>query len=604
MTGSLASLLSRPEFWVLGLAVAAFLVLFWALRGAPVGDATEEVDDEAPRASYRDRVIAAVVVGLLLVVGGAYVALTRSIAWSLPPFAVGFGIVLTLIGINRRYRHASPALRRTVEFSNAALTTTLVAGVLIVINVLAFRYGGRALDFTRERAFSLSSLSLNQLKALDRPVTFTLFFGGSPLEVLQSDRVRQLLEVYKAANPGLVRLEQVRRYAEAEKFNALAKRVPDITVTQGGGVLIEYGEGDEASRVVVRNHDLFDLPQTAQLEANTQRLESKFHGENAVTSALIDLREEKKPKIAFSTGHGEPSINDSDPRRPGISRWKARLGAVGSDVVELNLIRDEIPLETSLFVIVAPKSPFKNDEIAKLKAYSERGGPLLVLVGNQDKSGLDDFLKFFNVRIGSGLAVDRRLSVRGRPFVVFVPISGALRHPIVDSLMNHAALMPTAAPVSILGNDRSLPSNPNIVAVPILRTSAQSWAETEPSESRVQLDAGKDERGPLTVGVAVSDRPQQGSQTEGKPRLVLFSSGTLADNQMIEFEPTNQDLLMNSISWLRGRGDLKGIGPTAHEALTLVADPILRTRLVLVPTVMAVLLIVGLGVTTYLARRE
>jgi hypothetical protein len=61
---------------------------------------------------------------------------------------------------------------------------------------------------------------------------------------------------------------------------------------------------------------------------------------------------------------------------------------------------------------------------------------------------------------------------------------------------------------------------------------------------------------------------------------------------------------MNSISWLRGRSDLQGITPTTHVALTLTADPILRTRLIMVPTVMAVLLIIGLGVTTYLARRE
>jgi len=38
--------------------------------------------------------------------------------------------------------------------------------------------------------------------------------------------------------------------------------------------------------------------------------------------------------------------------------------------------------------------------------------------------------------------------------------------------------------------------------------------------------------------------------------------------------------------------------------LTLTADPVLRSRLVLVPTVMAVLGIIAAGTIVYVARRE
>ena len=78
----------------------------------------------------------------------------------------------------------------------------------------------------------------------------------------------------------------------------------------------------------------------------------------------------------------------------------------------------------------------------------------------------------------------------------------------------------------------------------------------------------------------------------------------MADNLFLVEEPTNLDLLMNAINWLRGQAELGGIAPKSHVALTLAADPVLRTRLVLVPTVMAVLLIIGLGLTTYMVRRE
>src|SRR5262249_14678987 len=148
------------------------------------------------RAAYRDRMIAAVVVGLLVIASGAYLAMTRGILLSVPTFALGFGLLIFLVARNRRHRHASPTLRRTVDFSTAFLNASLLAGILIVANVIAFRYGGEPLDLTREGTYTLSSMTKKQLESLDRPVRFTLFSGRSVAANRQRDRVVQLLESY------------------------------------------------------------------------------------------------------------------------------------------------------------------------------------------------------------------------------------------------------------------------------------------------------------------------------------------------------------------------------------------------------------------------
>jgi hypothetical protein len=106
------------------------------------------------------------------------------------------------------------------------------------------------------------------------------------------------------------------------------------------------------------------------------------------------------------------------------------------------------------------------------------------------------------------------------------------------------------------------------------------------------------------VGAAVTDRPAPGGNEPGAPRLVVFSSRYLADNAFVQADPANLDLVMNAVGWLRGKPELLGIDPNRHVSLALSPDPVLRARLVLVPTVMAVLLIITLGVTTYLARRD
>ena len=85
------------------------------------------------------------VVGLLLVVAGGYLALSGRLAWSLPAFAVGFGIVLTLIRGQsplqaRQPDHAADASSWLEHGANVGL----FAGILIVGNVLTFRLGGMA----------------------------------------------------------------------------------------------------------------------------------------------------------------------------------------------------------------------------------------------------------------------------------------------------------------------------------------------------------------------------------------------------------------------------------------------------------------------------
>ena len=214
-------------------------------RRARAGETEEDAD--APRAGYRDRIVVAVVVGLILILGGAYAAVSRGILWSLPIFALGFGLVLTLISFNRRYRHASPSLRRTIDFSSAFLNAGLLAGILIVVNVIAFRYGGQPLDLTREQTYSLSSMTINQLVSLKQPVTFTMVFGQGPRAVRQRERVVQLLESYKAVNPGRIELASVDPYAELTRGEELFKRVPELGILHGGGVVIEYGEGENAA---------------------------------------------------------------------------------------------------------------------------------------------------------------------------------------------------------------------------------------------------------------------------------------------------------------------------------------------------------------------
>jgi hypothetical protein len=610
----LLNFLSRGEIWIVGSAIVAFLVLTWALRGAPPGQTAEsEEDAEAPRAGYRDRIVAAVVVGLILILAGGFVSIERGILWSLPLFALGFGLVLTLIVVNQRYRHGSPSLRRTLDFANTFLNASLLAGTLVVINVIAFRYGGQPIDLTREGTYSLSSTTLKQLTGLDRPLTFTLIFGRGRRATTQRDRVAQLVESYKTVNPRMIQIVNLDQFFDQTRLEELGKRVPELELLRGGGVVMELGEGTAAESVVVRSLELFH-PVGEASRAGSDRFESAFTGEDEITSALMRLREGKKSKVAFTTGHGERSTADLNPSGPGIGNWKARLTKVGCEVIDLNLIQDGIPRDLSLLIVVGPKTPFKPEELLKLKTYALEARPILLLLGNTDTSGLEELLKSFNLEMGKGLLIDPRLNYNQNPTLVIAPLDGGTKHAIVDAMgTNRAVLLHNAAPIHVLGQGPSTgassePVNREMFPTVLVRGGKFGWAETDLKNPPLRFDANVDERGPVTVGVAVTHRGSttatKTSESQDSPRLVLFSSAAMADNIFQEIEPTNLDLLMNAASWLRDRPDTLGLTAKTHVALTLTADPILQWRLVLIPTVTSLLVIIGLGILVFIARRE
>src|SRR5262249_4591282 len=238
---------------------------------------------------------------------------------------------------------------------------------------------------------------------------------------------------YKTIKPPMIQVTSLDPYFDLTRMNELVKRVPDLGQLRGGGVLVEYGQGEGAGAVVVRNQEMFE-PGRGDPGAGTDHFTSVFTGEDALTSALIRLREHTRAKVAFTTGHGEPDTGDLSPQGTGIGNWKSRLAAIGCDVSDLNLVTNDVPPDLSLLIVVGPRSPFQPEELAKLKSHTDRGGPILLLLGNMEPSGLDAFLKAFNLELGRGVVLDPTLNYRGNLRLVLAPAQAAVRHPIASAL--------------------------------------------------------------------------------------------------------------------------------------------------------------------------
>ncbi len=593
--------LLRPEVWGGILALAVFLALTWWLRGAPLGQRAEpEEGPDAPTTRTRDRASLAAALGFLAVLAGGFTAIMYGVPWSLPCFALGFATLSFLCKRHRPSRHVSPTLQRVVAFAEQGMNAALLGGILIVANVLAFKYGGRPLDLTREGTFSLSSLTINQLKTLEKPVKFTVVAAD-----IRMPRVLQLLELYRAENPKWVKLERVDPYADPTAFEDLAKAAPDLALNpRGGAIVVEYGAGETVQRAVVRANELFAVPSIDPTKPRPDRIESRFQGEDAVTSALVRLREGTRPTVAITAGHGEGPIGQTEASQQGLGLLVARLQSLGVNVVELPPGGQAIGSDVAVVIIAGPQTPFSPDEVKRFSDYMRSGGKLLAFLDNRQDIGLGLLLKAHEVELGEGLVVDPQLNYERRVTIIVAPVQEEDRHPIVASLKNQLVLLASASPVRAVVPNPSAPAPPSAFLVTeVLRSGPASWAETGPLNAAIRRDE-KDPPGPLTVAVAVAEKPKAGPTEQPTPRMVVIGSRFVADNFFLSREPTNLDFVLNAFNWLRGRPDLKGITPKTHVSLSLSADPNLRAKLVMVPTLISVAVVLALGIATYLARRE
>lgn len=586
------SLAGRPEPWLVVSAIAVFLVARAVRRSDPAGP------------SHRRVLVAGIGTGAVTIVLGVALAVGRGVGWALPAFAMGFGLILGLIVVDGRRGGGDPSSRRTATLARAALNVTLAAGALLVVNVIAFRHGGLVIDLTQERTHSLSSQSRKQMETLETPVVFHLIHGRSVLARRREDRVAQLLELYRSERPDLVRVERLDRYADLERADELSRRSREMGMMSGGGILIEHGREKSARFATIGNLEMFesDGPDPAR---GAGVYASSFRGEDAITSALIRLREGRVVKFGFTTGHGEPAFDRPATEGAGIEHWKARLAASGCEAMPINLLAGPVPEDAELVVVAGPREAFKPEEAARLREFADGGKPILACLDGSTPTGLEALLKSFNLELDSGRVVDPRLNLNNRPSFVFCLLEPTLRHPATDGIPgDRAVLIVDGSPIRFVGTKGARDESPasvvsRMVPSAVLRSASSSRVESEPGPEP-GFDKEKDQPGPAVTIAAVAE---SGADAP-RPRLVLVASRSAGEDAVVEAEPTNLDVLMNAVGWLRGRGDSVGVPAKTHAALTLVADPGLRWRLILAPTVIAATFLVALGALVHRVRRD
>jgi ABC-type uncharacterized transport system involved in gliding motility auxiliary subunit len=402
--------------------------------------------------------------------------------------------------------------RSTQSGTNALIATLAVLVILAVINFIGARYVGQ-IDLTDNQLLSLAPQSQEIISKLSQPLKL-LVFTGTP-----SDSDKVLLEQYKRQSGGKFSYELIDPLSQP----ALAQRY-------------NIGQPGNTSNMVL------------MVGERTQPLSPPL-SESSLTPAIARMVNNQQMNVYFTIGHGERELM---PGENGFAQAIAGLQNQNANARPLNLLTEgKIPADANVVVVAGPRKSFQPQEIKPLDTYLNEGGRALLLLDPLTQPGLDSLLKSWGVTLSPDrLVIDPQ--IEGAPAMPVITDYG--QHPITRNFRQQFTFLNVAQPVTAkpIGNEQ---------IVELLKTSDQAWAESNPQNPPVQLDPATDQKGPLSLGVAIT-RTLQTTPTPnpnpGQPpkeaRLVVIGDSDFATDPAFN-QSINGDLFLNSVSWLGGSQD-------------------------------------------------
>lgn len=499
--------------------------------------------------------------------------------------------------------------------------STLGAGVILalalfgIVNYFGIKYHKR-LDWTSNHIYTLSQKSLNVLKDLKKPIDVVVFMKPGD-QLFQP--VRELLDRYASASP-LIKV----RVVDPEKNLAQAQALVNKYKIKQLDVIV-FDRGND--RRVVNRAELASYDYSGMRFGQAPRM-TGFKGEQQFTGAILGLEENHKPKVLFTTGHGEEQLDD-----PGSNGWSQAADLLGRDNFDLeewaSLGKTSVPKGTDLVVIAGPKNGFTAPEVQVLKQYLDNGGRLLVFLdptiepgGKLAKTGLGGLLSNFGVQVGNDIVIDPSNPL---PFfgadTIYVSAYGS--QAIVDPLAQ--ARVPVIFPLA-----RSISAEKGVSGYKVtelLHTGKQGWGETDLVHLQQVKKDKNDVPGPVSLGVAVEAEKAQKSKagaeatTAGKTadqtsdkaksppssqpamRLVVYGDSNFATNGQLA-NVGNATLLANTFNWLVKRESLVTIPPKKPEQVRLNLSAAQLGRITWLVLVIMPGLAIVLGVGVFLRRRR
>ena len=425
----------------------------------------------------------------------------------------------------------------------------------------------------------------------------TVFSPNTPI----TGDVQSLLTEYQYAAKGKIDIENIdpeRNLSRAKEMFDKYKVVSDESL-----LVIDY----DGRNKTVKASEMAEVDQSGAAFGEGPRI-AAFKGEQAITSAMMDLVEGKKNTLGYVLGHKEPPIADAAPpsmlpqqQQPAspVSILKTFIENENIKFQEVNLFNvGEIPADMKTIMMVGPQYDFSDREMKLLRDFWEKQGRILLLIDPAAKTPkLTAFLNELGVKVN-----DDRLMVFLRTGIQEV----ALTRDVQAHFLGGSPITKRLADVHALffGGTSSLTLEPervraaNIRLQPLVQAEKGYFAEKDyntEDQAKLQNDAKNAPKTPITIAASIEKGGSADERVQmNSSRMVVVSNATFIQDNALTQEQQALDFISGAVNWLLSREQLIGIAPKVPKTLTfsLSSDSLRTVRwiiLVLMPLIPAVI---------------
>ena len=467
---------------------------------------------------------------------------------------------------------------------NVLVQLVLVLFLVALVNSFAFKHYARW-DLSRDQKYALSDKTKRFLDTLKGKMRITVFF--SPSTPITAD-VQNLLTEYQYAGKGKIDVEHI----DPDRNLSRAKELFDKykVVTDESLLVLDY----DGRNKTVKASEMADVDQSGMAFGEGPRV-AAFKGEQAITSAMMDLVEGKKKILGYVTGHKEPSLSEGTSP---ISVLKTFIENENIKFQELNLLDlDVIPADVKAVMIVGPQYDFSDREMKLLGDFWDKQGRILLLL---DPAGNTPRLRGFANELGVKMNDDRlmaflRTGIQELALTRDVQARFLGDSPITKRLADARALFLGGTSSITVGPDRVRAAN--IRVEQLIQAEKGYFAEKDyNTDDQVKLQAdAKQSNASLTIGAAVEKGGSADQRVQvNSSRLVVVSNASFVQDNAITQDQQGLDFVSGSVNWLLSREQLIGIAPKVPKPLTfsLNEEALRRLRwfiLVFIPLVPALI---------------
>lgn len=401
------------------------------------------------------------------------------------------------------------SIRRAAGFGGGvALYSSIFFGLLLVCNLLVYRYNPYIYDSTQQKIHTLAPETRVLLEGLEEPMVIRAFYQGGKISDIKLKDLLQRMARYS----GNISLEVY----DTIKYPTLFEK---------------YG---------------FSEDKTIQLafvdEANTRKATVVGSvDEQSLANALKKLSRSKEKIVYLLQGHGEVRLEDETEK--GLRLLSHAIEGENLRMRELSLLkRQSVPEDAAAVVLINAQGDYLPEEVIALQEFVAAGGALLIFAEFDSPEPLRRLARIYGIDVKKAIIVEPVIRLQGVAVETNLVLSTYVEHPIIKDLGENdkRVTFRLAAPVDVA---RVKPAEG--AASQLLLTSKEAWGET--NLDRLFSDQPQAAKEPADISGPVS----VAAVYEGKGRVVVFGDSDFIRNDRMKYL-FNRDLVLNALNWALG----------------------------------------------------